>query len=80
MMGVPSDPDLRGIIPNCFKHIFGSIDEDSEDGKRFLVRCSYLEIYNEDFFDLIVEHKKGATPQKLDIKENPDKGIFVKDL
>jgi len=44
------------------------------------VRCSYLEIYNEDVFDLIVEHKKGSTPIKLEVKENPDKGIFVKDL
>lgn len=60
MMGVPSDPELRGIIPNCFKHIFGCIDEDSAiEGKRFLVRCSYLEIYNEEVYDLLMEQKKG---------------------
>ena len=27
MLGVPSDPQMRGIIPNCFAHIFGYIDE-----------------------------------------------------
>lgn len=27
MLGVPDDPNLRGIIPNCFAHIFGYIDE-----------------------------------------------------
>ena len=27
MLGVPDDPNLRGIIPNCFAHIFGNIDE-----------------------------------------------------
>lgn len=81
MMGVPNDPELRGIIPNCFKHIFGCIDEDSAiEGKRFLVRCSYLEIYNEEVYDLLVEQKKGQQPQRLEIKESQEKGIFVKDL
>jgi hypothetical protein len=80
MMGVPADPEMRGIIPNCFSHIFGCID-DVEAGKRFLVRCSYLEIYNEEVYDLLIDHKKNqGPPVKLEIKENPDKGIFVKDL
>lgn len=80
MMGLPSDPNMRGIIPNCFEHIFGCID-DNEEGKRFLVRCSYLEIYNEEVYDLLIDSKKHkGPPVKLEIKENPDKGIFVKDL
>ena len=54
MMGLPDDPEMRGIIPNCFNHIFGCIDED-ESQKKYLVRCSYLEIYQEDVFDLLVE-------------------------
>lgn len=29
MLGVPGNPELRGIIPNCFAHIFGFIDEKS---------------------------------------------------
>lgn len=63
MMGVPDDPNLRGIIPNCFAHIFGCIDEEGSDAnKRFLVRCSYLEIYNEEVYDLLTEHKKGVAP------------------
>lgn len=57
MLGVPSNPELRGIIPNCFAHIFGFIDEKNQDMK-FLVRCSYLEIYNEEIHDLLVEGKK----------------------
>ena len=44
MMGVPGDPKLQGIIPNCFSQIFSYIDEKQQDMK-FLVRCSYLEIY-----------------------------------
>jgi len=54
MLGVANDPNLRGIIPNCFSHIFGYIDEKGSDMK-FLVRCSYLEIYNEEIHDLLVE-------------------------
>lgn len=41
-----------------------------------MVRGSYLEIYNEDVRDLL-----GAdTTKKLEVKEDPNKGIFVKDL
>lgn len=44
------------------------------------MRCSYLEIYNEEVYDLLCENKRGSQPEKLEIKENKDKGIFVKDL
>ena len=82
MMGVPTDPNLRGIIPSCFAHIFGCLDEGqaSDSNTKYLVRCSYLEIYNEDVFDLLTEHKKNAMPNKLDVKEDVNKGVFVKDL
>jgi kinesin family protein 3/17 len=83
MLGVPNDMQLRGIIPNCFAQIFGFIDEMADDMK-FLVRCSYLEIYNEEIHDLLVDpasHKGiGQGPRKLDLKEDPVKGVFVKDL
>ena len=54
MLGIPDDPQMRGIIPNCFAHIFGFIDEQKE-AMTFLVRCSYLEIYNEEIHDLLIE-------------------------
>ena len=84
MLGVPNDPKLRGIIPNCFAHIFGFIDE-KNDGMKFLVRCSYLEIYNEEIHDLLDDTRgaqkgPGAVQRKLDLKEDPQKGVFVKDL
>jgi len=73
MLGIPNDPNLRGIIPNCFAHIFGFIDEMNSQMK-FLVRCSYLEIYQEDIHDLLVEPtslKPGQVQKKLDLKEDP---------
>lgn len=79
MMGVPTNPDLRGIIPSCFAHIFGCIDQD--DGQtKFLVRCSYLEIYNEEVYDLLVEQKRNVEPTKLDLKEEKGKGVYVRGL
>jgi hypothetical protein len=49
---VGGDENQRGIIPRAIRHIFGSIDA-AETGKKFLVRCSYLEIYNEQILDLL---------------------------
>lgn len=46
----------------------------------FLVRCSYLEIYNEEIHDLLVEQKPNQQTKKLDLKEDPSSGVFVKDL
>ena len=46
------DEDLRGIIPKAIRHIFTYINGADKEIK-FLVRCSYLEIYNEKVLDLL---------------------------
>ena len=51
-MSSESSEEDRGIIPKSVRHIFGCIDGQS-GGKKFLVRCSYLEIYNETILDLL---------------------------
>ena len=68
-------PDNKGIIPKAFDHIFGYIDN-AKDHKKFLVRVSYLEIYKEKIRDLLSQRKNGH----YDIKEDPNKGIFVANL
>jgi hypothetical protein len=74
MQGRADPPDLRGIIPNSFDHIFDAIKLARD--KEFLVRCSYLEIYNEEIRDLLgADHTA-----KLELHEDPDRGVFVKDL
>ena len=45
MEGKDEPPELRGIIPQSFDHIFATIEQST--GMQFLVRASYLEIYNE---------------------------------
>ena len=47
MEGAPEPPELRGIIPNAFLHIFDKVAL-AKAGQQFLVRASYLEIYNEE--------------------------------
>ena len=46
MMGVTDPPANKGVIPRAFEHIFDQIAV--SDGVKFLVRASYLEIYNEE--------------------------------
>ncbi|KAK7097398.1 kinesin-like protein KIF3A isoform X2 [Littorina saxatilis] len=75
MEGVRAIPEKRGIIPNSFAHVFGHIAKAEED-IRFLVRVSYLEIYNEEVRDLLGKDQH----QHLEVKERPDVGVYVKDL
>jgi len=74
----PTDPgtpeELRGVIPRTFGHMFTNIN--ATPSKKFLVRASYLEIYNEEIRDLLSKNPKA----KLELKDHPDGGVFVKDL
>lgn len=67
--------ELQGVIPNSFTHIFDHID--ATTGVQFLVRCSYLEIYNEEIRDLLCDPK---TATKCELHEDPTKGVFVRNL
>ncbi len=46
MMGVEDPAVNRGVIPRSFEHIFDHVAVTSD--VKFLVRASYLEIYNEE--------------------------------
>ncbi|KAJ8668704.1 hypothetical protein QAD02_010367 [Eretmocerus hayati] len=75
MVGARTSPQERGIIPNSFAHIFGYIAK-ADENQKFLVRATFLEIYNEEIRDLLGKDQN----QKLDVKERPDIGVYVKDL
>lgn len=75
MEGLSEPPELRGIIPNAFQHIFDKVAL-AEEHQHFLVRASYLEIYNEEIRDLLSKEPKN----RLDLKENVDSGVYVKEL
>ncbi|XP_042189420.1 kinesin-like protein KIF3C isoform X1 [Callorhinchus milii] len=74
MQGVWTDPEKRGIIPNSFEHIFTHISRSKD--QQYLVRASYLEIYQEEIRDLL--HKDQS--KKLEMKEKPETGVYIKDL
>uniref|UniRef100_A0AAY4DUI4 Kinesin-like protein n=1 Tax=Denticeps clupeoides TaxID=299321 RepID=A0AAY4DUI4_9TELE len=74
MEGVRNDPERRGVIPNSFEHIFTHISR--SQNQQYLVRASYLEIYQEEIRDLLSKDQS----RRLDLKERPDTGVYVKDL
>ncbi|XP_069740065.1 kinesin-like protein KIF3B isoform X4 [Narcine bancroftii] len=74
MEGIRSDPEKRGVIPNSFEHIFTHISR--SQNQQYLVRASYLEIYQEEIKDLLAKDQT----KRLELKERPDTGVYVKDL
>ena len=63
------------------EHIFefiNSIDEDID----ISIKCSMLEIYKENLFDLLAGDKMVSDKPAVDlkIKENPRRGIYVEGL
>ncbi len=80
MQGPTNGPEeLKGVIPNACSHVFEAIKASKD--VEFLVRCAYLEIYQEEIKDLLADPKKiGKDKVKCEIKEDPDKGVFVKGL
>jgi hypothetical protein len=69
-----SGPELQGLIPNTFEHIFQEIE--AGQNMQYLVRASFLEIYNEEIRDLLSKNPK----DKLELKETKDSGVYVKGL
>ncbi|XP_032817298.2 kinesin-like protein KIF3B [Petromyzon marinus] len=68
------DPERRGVIPSSFEQIFTHISR--SQNQQYLVRASYLEIYQEEIRDLLCKDQS----QRLELKERPDVGVYVKEL
>lgn len=73
MMGSNESEESKGIIPRTFSQI---VTITKNDAKTHLIRCSFIEIYNEEIHDLLSKDVKA----KMELKESPEKGVFVKDL
>jgi centromeric protein E len=68
--GTKDDP---GMIPQSVDEVFDIIDRSSN--RDFVLRVSYLEIYNEIINDLLE-----PTNTNLRVREDPVKGVFVENL
>jgi len=68
----PTDAEERGIIPRAIEDIFDFIASDSNARSKYLVRVSYLQIYNETISDLLKPERVNLT-----IREDKKRGVFV---
>ncbi|XP_049595746.1 kinesin-like protein KIF15 [Syngnathus scovelli] len=64
--------ELRGVIPRSFEYLFFLINREVSRSKTFLCKCSFIEIYNEQIFDLL-----DTASASLFVRENIKKGVFV---
>ncbi|NXX75086.1 CENPE protein, partial [Urocolius indicus] len=72
MMG---NEDSVGIIPKAIQHVFKIICEIPD--REFLLRVSYMEIYNETITDLLCDIRK---KKPLGIREDFNRNTYVEDL
>ena len=81
MQGTATSP---GVIPLAITDIFSFIRETPH--REFLLRISYLEIYNEKIHDLLnppVEAGMGPgspQPEEIKLREDPKRGVFASPL
>ena len=69
-----NDPQ-RGIVPRSMEEIFRFIETKSAPKSTFMVRASYLQIYNEVISDLLKNDRNS-----LQIREDRKRGVFVEGL
>ncbi|KAF5841849.1 kinesin-like protein [Dunaliella salina] len=66
----------RGIIPRSIHHTFQEIDMRVD--KLYKVHVSYLEIYNEQLYDLLAENPGDSNG--MAVQEDPTRGAYVRGL
>ncbi|OCT97181.1 hypothetical protein XELAEV_18009408mg [Xenopus laevis] len=72
MMGTPNS---LGIIPQAIQEVFKIIQD--IPNREFLLRVSYMEIYNETVKDLLCDDRK---KKPLEIREDINRNVYVADL
>ena len=61
--------------PRVFDYLFSLIGDEKSKKIEFLIKCSYLEIYNEQIMDLL-----STTGSMLQVREDLKKGVYVEGL
>ena len=74
------DGHEAGVTPLAIQDIFSRV-EDLVGIREFLIRCSYMEIYNEEIHDLLNRDSEGGgSSGKLHVHESHDRGVYVAGL
>ena len=72
--------DDRGIIPRVISHLFKSF-KDGKNGVTYSCFVSYLEIYNQSGYDLLMDHDgKGRETPKVTMLEDEYGNFHFKNL
>ena len=73
-----SELESRGLLPRCAEFLFDSIARETAAGEvEFLVKCSYLEIYQETIIDLL---DLSGESRALQLREDMKRGVYVEGL
>jgi len=83
MQGTATKSEDRGLIPRMLEFCFCGLDKMKEEGTKVVVHCSYLEIYNEQVYDLLdfkqqeAKNTPGFTLASKAVREDTKRGVFV---
>lgn len=75
MQGTSTQP---GVIPLAITDIFSYIRENPS--REFLLRVSYLEIYNEKIYDLLTQAAPGLAQEEIKLREDSKRGVYATPL
>ena len=71
--------EAEGMVPRALKQIFSTIDDDPAN--EYKVYCSFVEIYNEEFMDLLSDVRAVTKEVKeIQIREDSDYRIVITGL
>mmetsp|Transcript_12087 Transcript_12087/g.18004 ORF Transcript_12087/g.18004 Transcript_12087/m.18004 type:complete len:558 (+) Transcript_12087:87-1760(+) len=70
---IHGSPEQPGVVPQSVQYIFDYIE--NHPGKEYVLRVSYIEIYNEIINDLL-----NPSGTRLRVRESKEKGVFVDGL
>ena len=79
-------PEYPGILPLALKSLLEYDERLKDKGRKnnnFYFYCNFVEIYNEDIFDLLADDPTGKNKyykKKLSIKENLNSVFFLQDV
>ena len=76
MMGDFKDEQQKGIIPRASAHLLTKIATDQVNVQSISVNCTYIELYNEQIYDLIDHTNQNA----LKMRWNKYQQFIVEDL